>query len=107
MAVRVQEVCRTLVAEYDGDPANLWAGAANGSELLKRIGSLPGFGRQKAQIFTALLGKQYGVQPLGWRGAAGAYGEEGSYKSVADIVDADSLARVRAYKKEMKAAAKA
>src|SRR4051812_29290617 len=49
MAGRVQEVCRTLVARYDGDAASLWAGAADGAELLKRIGSLPGFGRQKAQ----------------------------------------------------------
>jgi uncharacterized HhH-GPD family protein len=107
MAARVQEVCRALVTLYDGDAANLWAGVADGAELLRRIGSLPGFGKQKAQIFTALLGKQYGVQPPGWREAAGPYGEEGSYRSVADISDDDSLARVRAYKKEMKAAAKA
>jgi uncharacterized HhH-GPD family protein len=107
MAARVQEVCRALVTQYDGDAANLWTGAADGTELLRRVGSLPGFGKQKAQIFTALLGKQYGVRPPGWREAAGAYGEDGSYRSVADITDGDSLARVRAYKKEMKAAAKA
>ena len=76
------------------------------SARLRRIGSLPGFGKQKAQIFTALLGKQYGVRPAGWREAAGAYGEEGAYRSVADIVDAGSLAKVRDYKKAMKAAAK-
>jgi uncharacterized HhH-GPD family protein len=105
MAGRVQEVCRKLVAEYDGDAATLWRDVADGGELLRRIGSLPGFGAQKAQIFTALLGKQYGVRPAGWREAAGAYGEEGSHRSVADIVDAESLAQVRAYKKEMKAAA--
>jgi uncharacterized HhH-GPD family protein len=107
MAARVQEVCRALVERYDGRAENLWADAESGAELLKRIGSLPGFGKQKAQIFTALLGKQYGIQPVGWREAAGGYGEEGSYRSVADIVDGDSLTRVRAYKKEMKAAAKA
>jgi uncharacterized HhH-GPD family protein len=107
MAARVQEVCRALVANYDGEATNLWADAVDGKDLLKRIGSLPGFGKQKAQIFTALLGKQYGVQPPGWREAAGSYGEEGSYRSVADIVDDESLARVRAYKKELKAAAKA
>jgi uncharacterized HhH-GPD family protein len=106
MAGRVQEVCRALVAAYDGDAANLWTDAADGGELLKRIGALPGFGKQKAQIFTALLGKQYGVRPPGWREAAGGYGEEGSYRSVADIVDGESLAKVRAFKKEMKAAAK-
>jgi uncharacterized HhH-GPD family protein len=106
MAARVQDVCRVLVERYDGDAAALWADAGSGAELLKRIGSLPGFGKQKAQIFTALLGKQYGVRPAGWREAAGAYGEEGAYRSVADIVDAGSLAKVRDYKKAMKAAAK-
>jgi uncharacterized HhH-GPD family protein len=107
MATRVQEVCRALVANYDGDAAGLWRDVADGKDLVKRIASLPGFGKQKSQIFTALLGKQFGVRPDGWREAAGAYGEEGSYRSVADIVDDESLTRVRAYKKEMKAAAKA
>src|SRR5687768_14289531 len=106
MAARVQEVCRALVGTYDGDAANLWRDAADGKELVKRIAALPGFGKQKSQIFAALLGKQYGVQPPGWRAAAGAYGEEGAHRSVADIVDAESLGKVRAFKKEMKAAAK-
>jgi uncharacterized HhH-GPD family protein len=78
-----------------------------GAELVKRLKTLPGFGAQKAQIFAALLGKQLGVRPDGWREAAGAYGEEGSYRSVADIVDAASLSKVREFKKQMKAAAKA
>ena len=107
MAARVQEVCRVLVERYDGDASRLWSGVADGKELLKRVGQLPGFGKQKAQIFVALLGKQYGIQPEGWREAAGGYGEEGSYRSVADIVDASSLAKVREYKQAMKAAAKA
>jgi uncharacterized HhH-GPD family protein len=106
MAGRVQEVCRALVEHYDGEAANLWAGVADGRELLRRVAALPGFGKQKSQIFVALLGKQYGVEPAGWREAAGAYGEQGSFKSVADIVDGESLGLVRAYKKEMKAAAK-
>ena len=107
MAGRVQEVCRALVERFDGDAANLWKDATTGAELVKRIASLPGFGKQKSQIFTALLGKQFGVRPEGWREAAGGYGEDGSYRSVADIVDQDSLEKVRAYKREMKAAAKA
>jgi len=106
MAGRIQEVCRVLVDQYGGDAVALWRDAPTGAELYKRIVALPGFGKQKAQILVALLGKQYGVQPSGWREAAGAYGEENSYKSVADIVDADSLGKVRAFKKEMKAAAK-
>ncbi len=107
MAGRVQEVCRALLDRFDGDAANLWKDAATGAELVKRIASLPGFGKQKSQIFTALLGKRFGVRPDGWREAAGGYGEEGAYRSVADIVDQESLEKVRRYKKEMKAAAQA
>lgn len=107
MAARVQEVCRAIVDRYDGDASRLWSGASDGAELLTRVMALPGFGKQKAQILVALLGKQLGVQPPGWREAAGPYGEEGAYRSVADIVDDDSLAKVRSYKKQMKIDAKA
>jgi uncharacterized HhH-GPD family protein len=106
MAGRVQQLCRLLVDRYGGDAAAVWAGARTGSELLARISELPGFGPDKAKIFLALLGKQYGVQPEGWREAAGRFGAEGSYVSVADIVDEASLAEVRAYKQGMKAAAR-
>jgi uncharacterized HhH-GPD family protein len=85
----------------------LWGEARTGAELLKRISELPGFGKQKAQIMVALLGKQYGVQPTGWREAAGAFGEADSYLSVADIVDGAALAKVREHKQQLKAAAKA
>jgi uncharacterized HhH-GPD family protein len=104
MAQRTQALCRYLVEHHDGDPRGLWEGAEDGSELLRRLTALPGFGKQKAQIFLALLGKQRGVQPPGWREAAGAYGEPDVHRSVADVVDADSLAAVRAYKQEQKAA---
>jgi uncharacterized HhH-GPD family protein len=107
MAARTQDLARLIVDRYDGDAAAVWTGAASGKELLARVTELPGFGGNKAQIFTALLGKQLGVQPEGWREAAGHFGEAGSYYSVADIVDDDSLAAVRAHKKELKAAAKA
>ena len=107
MAARVQEVARLIMDEYDGDPARLWTTAKTGAELLKRVSALPGFGAQKAQIFVALLGKQFGVQPRGWRQAAGKFGVKGSHLSVADIHDAESLARVRSYKQGLKAAAKA
>lgn len=107
MAGRVQELARVLVDEYGGDPAAVWATAGTGQELLKRVEALPGFGRQKAKIFVALLGKQLGVRPKGWREAAGEFGVDGSRKSVADIVDQASLGEVRDYKKLMKAKAKA
>jgi uncharacterized HhH-GPD family protein len=107
MAGRVQDVAQLIVDQYDGEPERLWTTAGTGDELLKRVSALPGFGAQKAKIFVALLGKQFGVRPPGWREAAGAFGAEGSHLSVADIFDADSLARVRSYKQELKAAAKA
>ncbi|MFB6904171.1 HhH-GPD-type base excision DNA repair protein [Streptomyces bacillaris] len=107
MAQRVQQLCQYLVAEYGGDASAVWRDAESGEELLRRLNELPGFGTQKAQIFLALLGKQFGVRPPGWRAAAGSYGEEGSRRSVADITGPESLAEVRAYKQEAKAAAKA
>ena len=100
-------MARLVREQYDGDAERLWTTAGSGAELLKRVAALPGFGAQKAQIFVALLGKQLGVQPEGWRAAAGRFGEEGAYFSVADITDDVSLAAVRAHKKEMKAAARA
>jgi uncharacterized HhH-GPD family protein len=107
MAGRVQEMCRLIVEQYGGDPTRIWSEAADGKDLLKRIQALPGFGVQKAKIFVALLGKQYGVRPKGWREAAGDFGVDGSYKSIADIRDQASLEKVRAFKKQMKAEAKA
>jgi len=107
MAGRVQQMCRVIADDYGNDATNLWAGVKDASELLKRIEALPGFGKMKAKIFLALLGKQLGVRPKGWREAAGEFGEDRSHKSIADITDGKSLEKVRAYKKEMKAAAKA
>lgn len=107
MAKRVQAMCRLVVEQYDGDVATVWTGAADGKDLLTRLGALPGFGKQKAQIFLALLGKQYGVDVPGWREAAGEFGPADTYRSVADIRDAESLGKVRDHKKQMKAAAKA
>jgi len=108
MAKRIQALAQIIVDRYEGDAAALWAaGDPDGQELQRRLKGLPGFGEQKAQIFLALLGKQYGVTPTGWRAAAGEFGKPGTHISVADIVDAQSLGRVRSYKKQMKAAAKA
>ena len=106
MAARTQELSRLLVERYDGRADRLWADAPDGAMLLRRLGELPGFGAQKSKIFVALLGKQYGVTPPGWREAAGDYGLEGSSRSVADITGPESLAEVRAFKQEQKQAAK-
>ena len=107
MAGRVQELARLIVERYDGDAGQVWATATTGAELARRLAELPGFGTYKAQITMALLGKQLGVRPEGWREAAGHFGQEGSRYSVADITDNASLLAVREYKKQAKAAAKA
>jgi uncharacterized HhH-GPD family protein len=108
MAKRIQALAQVVVDQYGGDASALWtAGDPDGPEVLRRLKSLPGFGEQKAKIFLALLGKQYGVTPKGWREAAGDYGKAGSFLSVADVTDAGSLEKVRSYKKQAKAAAKA
>ncbi|MFC0553557.1 HhH-GPD-type base excision DNA repair protein [Planotetraspora thailandica] len=106
MAGRIQQLAAYLVEHYDGSADRVWEDVGDGHELLRRLMALPGFGRQKAQIFLALLGKQLGVRPQGWREAAGSYGEEGVHRSVADVVDAGSLELVRATKQEAKRAAK-
>ncbi len=104
MAKRIQTLSQIVVDRYAGDAAAVWtAEKPDAAEVVRRLKELPGFGDQKAKIFLALLGKQYGVQPTGWRAAAGEYGQTGTYLSVADIVDARSLDRVRSYKKQLKA----
>jgi len=105
MAERIQAVARIVVDEYDGHAERIWTEAADGRDLLRRMTSLPGFGKQKSQIFVALLAKQLGVRPEGWESAVGDYSREG-YRSVADVVDTASLEKVRAFKKEKKAAAR-
>ncbi len=104
MAGRVQELARRVVEEYDGDAARIWTDARSGADLMTRLQALPGYGEQKAKIFTALLAKQLDVKPRGWTTVVGDYGKKG-YRSVADVVDAESLGKVRAFKKAKKAAA--
>jgi uncharacterized HhH-GPD family protein len=106
MSARLQELAALVESKYDGDVTRLWTEPDTGKELLKRVQELPGFGKQKAQIFVALLAKQLNVKPQGWEAAAGDYALDG-YRSVADVVDADSLLKVREYKQAKKAAAKA
>ncbi len=106
MAQKVQAVAAIVAEQYDGRAEQIWTGATDADDLLRRVTALPGFGRQKAQIFIALLAKQRGVRPEGWEAVVGDYSRDG-HRSVADVVDPDSLAKVRAFKKEKKAAARA
>jgi uncharacterized HhH-GPD family protein len=107
MARRIRQVCQVLTEDYDGQATNLWKDARSGDEVRANLSRLPGFGPDKAAIFTAVLGKLRGITPEGWRTAAGYYGEPDTFRSVADIVDYDSLQKVRETKKSVKAAKKA
>ncbi len=104
MARRMQELAGIVEHEYGGDASRIWTQAGDARDLLRRVQALPGFGKQKARIFVALLAKQLGVRPDGWEQQVGAYAEPG-HRSVADVVDAESLQKVRDHKKQMKAAA--
>jgi uncharacterized HhH-GPD family protein len=104
MAARMQELAALVEEKYDGDVTRLWTEPRTGAELFKRVQELPGFGKQKSQIFVALLAKQLEVKPKGWTTVAGDYAKKG-YRSVADVVDVDSLQKVRDFKKQQKASA--
>jgi uncharacterized HhH-GPD family protein len=106
MAGRLQSLAELIETTYDGDASRLWTEAATAQELFDRVLELPGFGKQKAQIFVTLLAKQLGVRPEGWEALVGDYAQDG-YRSVADVVDPTSLQKVRDFKKAKKAAAKA
>jgi uncharacterized HhH-GPD family protein len=106
MAARIQTLAKHLDEEYGGNAAAVWADVKSGDDLLARLSALPGFGAQKAKIFVALLGKQLKVRPRGWREASEPYGEDGAFRSVADVTDPGSLAKVRQYKQQQKALAK-
>jgi uncharacterized HhH-GPD family protein len=106
MAKRVRQLCQVLIEDYDGQATNIWKDARSGNEVKANLERLPGFGSDKAAIFTAVLGKLRGITPDGWRVAAGYYGEPNTFRSVADIMDSDSLQKVRETKKSVKAAKK-
>lgn len=106
MAARTQQLCQAVVDDWGGDAAAVWRGVDSGTELVRRVEALPGFGAQKARIFVALLAKQFDVRPQGWQQAAGDYGKDG-FRSIADVVDDASKAKVREFKKATKAQARA
>ncbi len=107
MAKRVQDVCRVVATDYGNRVENIWKGVTSGEELVGRLNALPGFGIQKSKIFAALLGKQLGVGPAGWEAATTPYGDDGAFLSVADITGPETLEKVRANKRAMKAKARA
>jgi uncharacterized HhH-GPD family protein len=103
MGRRIHALCTMVEQDYDGDAAAIWARAEDGKALVSRLRALPGYGAEKSKIFTAILAKRFGVTPPGWEAAAAPF-SDGEPRSVADVDSADSLERVREWKKAMKAA---
>jgi uncharacterized HhH-GPD family protein len=99
MAKRTADLCRHLVAHYDGDAAALWATAEDGRELERRLRALPGFGHAKARIFVGVVGKRLGEGPPGWEERAA------DWPSIADVDSFDRVAELREAKRAMKQAA--
>jgi uncharacterized HhH-GPD family protein len=61
MARRVQELAAVIDDEYDGRAERVWTEAADGDDLRRRIGALPGFGKMKVTSLGAVLAKRFGV----------------------------------------------
>jgi len=101
MARRVQQLCKVIASEYDGDAAAIWRDARDGADLARRISGLPGFGEQKTQITVAVLAKKWGVQPPGWERYAA------HWHTVADVDSPESMQEARDVKRRMKAEGKA
>jgi uncharacterized HhH-GPD family protein len=105
MAKRTHQLCQHLVDQHGGKADAVWRKVDTGAELLRRVKALPGFGEEKAKIFTALLAKRFGVRPQGWEEASVPFSDD-LKRSVADIDGPDALAEVRSFKQRKKADAK-
>lgn len=103
MAQRTGDLCRALVEDHGGEAEAVWRDVEDARELKKRLAALPGFGRQKVKVFTALLAKQCGVRPDGWQDVADEYAQDG-HRSIADVDTPDDVEHVRATKRAKKAA---
>src|SRR5436305_11931209 len=62
MATRVHELAATVVEDYGGDAARIWTEAADGKDLRKRIGALPGFGEMKIKSLGSVLANRFGLE---------------------------------------------
>lgn len=107
MATRIQSLAQAICEEYSGDAAQIWTHADDADEVFQRLLALPGFGKQKAKIFLAVLLKSDRLphEMSDAQQVCDPYGEPGTFMSVADVTGPDSLQRVREWKRAQKAAA--
>ncbi len=103
MGKRTYALCAYIVEHYDGDAGAIWRDAPSGHETYRRLRELPGYGEEKSKILLAILGKRLGQAAPGWEEAAAPFSDS-TPRSVADVGSAESLERVREFKKARKAA---
>jgi uncharacterized HhH-GPD family protein len=101
MAERVQALCATLAADYDGDGSRVWTEAINGKDLAKRLVALPGIGDMKVRALVATLVKRFGVKPPEWESVMP------NHPTLGDVDSAESLAEYQAAKRAHKQQVKA
>ena len=95
MAKRVRELAQVVVDEYGGDAARVWRDAADGDDLRRRIGSLPGFGEMKVKALGSVLAKRFGVEQ--------ARALVPSHPTLGDVDSPAALAEYQAAKRAYKA----
>ncbi len=105
MARRAHDLCVVVAKTYDGSAEKIWKDAKSGEDLFTRLHALPGYGEEKSKIFVAILAKRMNVKPKGWEEVAGPFADP-TPRSVADIDSEAALAKVREWKKMMKAKGK-
>ena len=105
MAKRTHQVCQHLIEHHGGRAEDLWEGAADAQDLFRRLTALPGYGKEKAKIFMAMLAKRFAIQPTGWEEVAAPF-SDAERRSIADVESPETLLQVRAWKKAMKAQGK-
>src|SRR2546423_536821 len=99
MAQRVQDLARVIADDYEGKAEQVWEDASDGSDLRRRIESLPGFGKMKVIALGSVLAKRFD--------GAGAQELVPNHPTLGDVDSAAALedyqAKKRAHKAEMRA----
>ena len=98
MAKRVRELAAVVAEDYGGDASRIWTEAADGPDLRKRIGSLPGFGEMKIKSLGAVLAKQFGVKAANDLAPA--------HPTLGDVTSPEELQRYQQWKRDYKKASK-
>jgi uncharacterized HhH-GPD family protein len=98
MAKRVQELAAVIDDEYEGHAERVWTDAADGDDLRRRIGALPGFGNMKVTSLGAVLAKRFGVEA--------AQDLVPNHPTLGDVDSVEALedyqAKKRAYKRSLR-----